>query len=98
MDCAKTLLFKLDRIDRKEKKSSLRPFVGMPYILRWVFFSLTHWCFVNQSTLKSQRSHDRGSVWYLCLNNSFQFFLKIHVGEKICKNTYNVVYKLKICV
>ena len=36
-----------------------------------------------------------GSIWYVCLNNSFQ---KIHIGKKICENTCNIVWKLKICV
>ena len=33
----------------------------------------------------------RWLVWYVCLNNSFQFFLEIRVGEKICENTCNIV-------
>ena len=29
-------------------------------------------------------------VWYMCLNNNFQFFLEIHVGEKVYKNECNI--------
>ena len=32
-----------------------------------------------------------GPVWYVYLNNSFYFFLEIHVNEKVCKNIDNVV-------
>ena len=32
-----------------------------------------------------------GPVWYVYLNNSLQFFLKICVSKKIYENTYNVV-------
>ena len=31
------------------------------------------------------------AVWYACLNNSFQFFLSIHMGKKVYENTCNVV-------
>ena len=34
---------------------------------------------------------DIGFVWYMCLNNSFQFFLEIRMNEKVCKNMCNVV-------
>ena len=38
-----------------------------------------------------------GPVWYVYLNNSFQF-LKKYVQVKKCENTYNVVQKLKTYV
>ena len=28
---------------------------------------------------------------YMCLNNSFQFFFKIRVDEKVCENMCNAV-------
>ena len=37
---------------------------------------------------------DRGPVWYMCLktkNYYFKTFVKIRVGEKIYRNTCNVV-------
>ena len=46
--------------------------------------STNHWCYLLYYAL-------HWPAWYVCINNSFQFFLKIRTGDKIYKNTYNVV-------
>ena len=41
------------------------------------------------------------SVWYMCLkieNCCLKIFVKIRVGEKVCRNAWNVVQKLKMVV
>ena len=42
-----------------------------------------------------------GSVWYMYLkteNCCLKIFVEIRVGEKMCENAWNVVWKLKMVV
>ena len=50
------------------------------------------------TTKENNKSLDQlgfyGPVWYMCLkteNYCLKIFMKLHVGEKVCRNTYNVI-------
>ena len=49
--------------------------------------------FWSSMLLATLRYHSRNlePVWYVYLNNNFQFFFNIRMSEKVCENTCNVV-------
>ena len=53
----------------------------------------------NKQIIKKNKL--KGSVWYIYLKTEtycLKTFVKIHVGEKVCENTWNVVWRLKMIV